>query len=307
MKKIVLVLSLCLSTAFAAGESFLDREVQLANFGKIKYRAPQVNSDKLPLVLFHGIYGGASHRTWRKLLPILEAAGERVYIMDLPGVGESDRPKKQYKIEDFDTFVEAFLTDVVKERATVVSESLLSASVLKVTAKRPDLVRRTVIINPSGVNSLNDPPSQRQQALYDRFYNNDAGAIAFYKNLLTPQSIKYFLSFAFYDDSLVNNDLISDFTVASTNLDQRWLTLSFVGGQLYRPFADSAKGIFTPVLALFGDKYENFQDTPSATANDFMNIRPDFTYLEIVDSGSSIQREKPEETAKEIIIFSEID
>ncbi|GAB4016567.1 MAG: hypothetical protein Fur0010_16430 [Bdellovibrio sp.] len=307
MRRLLLILCVGLSTAFASGESLLDSEVQLANFGTIKYRTPQVQSSKLPIVLFHGIYGGASHRTWRKLLPILEQAGEKVYIMDLPGVGESDRPKKQYKIEDFDQFVEEFLTTVVKERATVVSESLLSASVLRVTAKRPDLIRRTVVINPSGVKSLNDPPSQRQQSLYDRLYANDAGAIAFYQNLLTPPSIKYFLSFSFYDDSLIDNDLIADFTVASTNLDQRWLTLSFVGGQLYRPFEDAARGVFTPVLAIFGDKYENFQDTPASTAKDFMKIRPDFTYVEIVDSGSSVQREKPLETAREIIIFSELD
>tara|TARA_R110002072_G_scaffold64203_1_gene159068 strand:- start:44166 stop:45089 length:924 start_codon:yes stop_codon:yes gene_type:complete len=307
MKKLLLIITLSMTTVFAGGESLLDNEVQLESFGKIKYRAPMINSDKLPIVLFHGIYGGASHRTWRKILPILEEAGERVYIMDLPGVGESDRPKKAYKIEDFDEFVEAFLTKVVKQRATVVSESLLSAAVLKVTSERPDLIRRTIIINPSGVNSLNDGPSQRQQALYDRLYNNDAGAIGFYQNLLTPNSIKYFLSFGFYDDSLVNDELIADFTVARSNLEQRWLTLSFVGGQLFRPFVDSANGIFSPVLALFGEKYENFQDTPAATAKDFENLRPDFTYVEIKDSGSSIQREKPRETAKEIIIFAEED
>lgn len=307
MKIVIFLLSIYLTSAFASADSLLDRAQYIEGFGNIKYRVSEVTAEKLPIVLFHGIYGGASHRTWRKLLPILEAAGEKVYIMDLPGVGESDRPKKQYKIEDFDQFVEAFLTTVVKVRATVVSESLLSASVLRVTAKRPDLIRRTILINPSGVNSLNDPPSLRQQALYDRLFINDAGAIAFYQNLLTPPSIKYFLSFSFYDDTLIDDELISDFTVASSNLEQRWLTLSFVGGQLYRPFEESASGVFTPVLAIFGDKYENFQDTPVSTANDFMSIRPDFTYVEIKDSGSSVQREKPLETAREIIIFSEID
>lgn len=165
MKIYLIILCLSISTAFAAGESLLDRKIFIENFGNIKYRAPFVKSGKLPLVLFHGIYGGASHRTWRKLLPLLEAAGEKVYIMDLPGVDESDRPQKAYNIEDFDHFVEAFLATVVKERATVISESLLSASVLRVTAKRPDLIRRTILINPSGLNALSFPPSQRQQAL----------------------------------------------------------------------------------------------------------------------------------------------
>jgi len=80
-----------------------------------------------------------------------------------------------------------------------------------------------------------------------------------------------------------------------------------VGGQLYRSFEESSKDIFIPVLAMFGDKYEAFQDNKIARLEDFKAIRPNFEYLEIKDSGSSVQREKPEEVAKEIILFSEND
>ena len=55
----------------------------------------------------------------------LENAGKEVYLMDLPGVGESDKPKRQYSIADFDVFVENFLVEVVGKRANLVSESIL--------------------------------------------------------------------------------------------------------------------------------------------------------------------------------------
>lgn len=307
MTKFVLMFFTLVSMAFAAGESLLDSEVMVPGFGKIKYRAPIVQNDKLPIVLFHGVYGGASHRSWRTILPLLDNAGERVYIMDLPGVGDSDKPKKPYSIEDLDKFVEAFLLTVVKERATLVSESLLSASVLMVSSKRPDLIRRAIILNPSGIYSLEKAPSEREQRFYDNFYNNDFGAIAFYKNLLNDNSLRYFLNFSFYDDTLIDEDLLEDFRAMKENVDQRFLTLSFVGGQLYRPFADSSKDIIIPVLAVFGDKYEAFQDNKIARLEDFQAVRPNFEYLEIKDSGSSVQREKPEEVAKEIILFSEND
>lgn len=307
MFKFILVFFTFLSVAFAAGESLLDSETIVPGFGKIKFRAPIVKSDKLPIVLFHGVYGGASHRSWRSVLPLLDNAGERVYIMDLPGVGDSDKPKKPYSIEDLDKFVEAFLVNVVKERATLVSESLLSAGVLMVTSKRPDLVRRAIILNPSGIYSLDKAPSEREQRFYENFYNNDFGAIAFYKNLLNDNSLKYFLSFGFYDDTLINEDLLEDFRAMKENVEQRFLTLSFVGGQLYRPFEDSSKDIIVPVLAIFGDKYEAFQDNKIARLEDYQAVRPNFEYLEIKDCGSSVQREKPADVAKEIILFSEND
>jgi pimeloyl-ACP methyl ester carboxylesterase len=287
--------------------SLLDADANLKSFGKIKFRTPKVESSEPPIVLFHGIYGGASHRTWRQLVPGLEAAGKTVYIMDLPGVGESEKPKRAYSLEDIDLFVEEFLETVVQVRSNIVSESILSNSVLRVASQRPDIVRRVIIINPSGINSLVNPPSQREQGLYDRLYANDNAAIAFYQNLLIPNSIKYFLSFSFFDDSLVDDELIADFSVMRDNIDQRFLTLSFVGGQLFRSFEDSSQGVFVPVLGIFGDKYEAFQDNKVSTKADFEAIRPYFDYVEIKDSGSSVQREKPKAVVDEIVKFTILD
>jgi pimeloyl-ACP methyl ester carboxylesterase len=300
------VFALMMFSTFAyadQAESLLDSDAVISEFGNIKYRSPKVSSNETPIVLFHGIYGGASHRTWRNLVPELEAAGKEVYVMDLPGVGESDKPKRSYSIEDLDRFVEIFISEVVGERANLVSESILSNAALRVAAERPDLVRRVVALNPSGIYSLVEPPSAREQNLYDRLYNDDEAAIGFYSNLLTPSSVKYFLGFSFYDDSLVSGQIVEDALAERSNFDQRYITLSFVGGQLYRSFRESSEGVFVPVLAIFGSEYEAFQDNKIARAVDFKAIRPYFEYREIANSGSSVQREKPAETAQEIIEF----
>lgn len=302
-----LALFLLAPLAFGAGESLLTHETQVRGFGTIKYRPPVVESNEPPIVLFHGIYGGASHRTWRQILPLLDAAGKSVYIMDLPGVGESDKPKKSYSIEDFDQFVESFLEEVVAQRANVVSESILSNSVLQLASLRPEIVRRVILINPSGVSSLVEPPSEREQNLYDRLYNNDRAAIEFYQTLLQENSLRFFLKFGFFDDSLVNDELLADFSVLRDNEDQRFLTLSFVGGQLYRSFEESSENVFLPVLGIFGKEYEAFQDNPISRAEDFAKIRPFFQYVEIEKSGSSVQREAPREVVEKIINFTVMD
>lgn len=259
------------------------------------------------MVLIHGIYGGASHRTFRNLLPLLDQAKLPVYILDLPGAGESDKPRKFYNISDLDSFVETFLSEVVKTRATVVTESLAGTAALKVSSQRPDLIRRLILINPTGVNSLANPPSVREQRLFDRLSNDDNALIAFYDNLLNDNSLRFFLKFGFSNDDLVNEDLLDDFRVMKSNIDQRFISLSFVSGQIYRPFEESSKDVFIPVLGIFGADYENFQETKPSTAEDFRKIRPQFDYVEIPKCGSSVQRECPLDVAREIILFSEED
>jgi hypothetical protein len=74
-------------------------------------------------------------------------------------------------------------------------------------------------------------------------------------------SLQYFLRFGFYDDNLVNDNLLNDFRRARNNPEQKWLTLSFVSGQIYRSFEQSSQNVFVPTLVLFGAKYEAFGDT----------------------------------------------
>ena len=314
-KKVALVSFFCISaTTLTAqadpvlnnlpGASLLTAKATLPEFGEIAYRPPMEGTTGLPIVLFHGVYGGASHRAFRQLLPFLDGAGRAVYVMDLPGIGESDKPKRPYAIEDLDRFVESFLVNVVRERATIVGESLASLSVLKIASTRPDLVRRAVLLSPVGINSLAEPPSEREQRLYDRLYADDVGGTAFYQNLLIDSSLRYYLSFSFSDDTKITEDILDDYRVMRDVVDQRWISLSFVGGQFYRRFQDSAQGVFLPVLALFGKDYEPFADTPPTKASDLTSLRPDFETVEIEASGSSVQREQPESVAREILTFS---
>ncbi len=320
MKTVLLIFSLLFSLllsqfVLAQGTSLLDQSAPVTGYGQIKFRAPvnpvgldpQTQKPRYPILLVHGVYGGASHRTWRQLLPHLDAAGEAVYLVDLPGVGESDCPRRAYSLADLDLFLERFISEVVKSRTTVVAESIMGTSSLTVAGRRPDLIRRLILINPTGVNALNQAPSDREQKLYDRLYNDDAAGIAFYNNLLADNSLRYFLSFTFFNDQLIDENLLEDYRVARSNLEQRFISFSFVGGQLWRSFEEASRDVFIPVLAIFGAEYEGFNDNPPTKASEFAAIRPQFEYVEIPGSGSLSQREKPEAVAKEIIQFSLVD
>lgn len=288
--------------------SKLDQRVQVPGFGEISFRGPLAGNQGPVVTLFHGVYGGASHRAFRELLPLLDQAGARVYLMDLPGVGESESPRKVYNIDDLDSFVVSFLDTVVKEPSTVVAESLLTLSALEASKVRPDLFRRVVLLSPVGVKQLSEPPSPREWALFERIYNDEAAGLSFYSNLLDRRSLEFFLKKAYYDDSLVDETRLRESELAKTNLDQRWITFSFVGGQFYRPFSQSSQGVFLPVLAIFGKNAESVGfDNKVDREEDLAAIRPDFQYVSLDNCGQAVQREKPSEVVQLILQFSQGD
>ena len=182
--------------------SLLNRDSQVTGFKRIRYRAPIEGTSGSPIVIAQSNYEGAGHRTFRKLLPLLDQAGKRVFILDLPGAGESDKPRRFYNIGDIDSFIEKFLAEVVKKKATVVAEPLSGSTSLKVSSTRRDLIGRLVLLSPTGINSLATPPSQRKIRLFEHLSNDDVALKVFYEKLL------------------------NDFHALKSNMDQRFISLS---------------------------------------------------------------------------------
>lgn len=286
-------------------QSRLDKKQFLnERFGEVKYRAPLIDSEGPTLVLLHGIYAGSTHMAWREILPFLDAKA-RVYLVDLYGTGENAPSEKRvYSLEDLDEFVEAFLENIVLEPSFLISESLLGASAQVVAAKRPDLVDGLILLSPTGINSL-AALNESQDNLYKRLYKNDWIGTLFYRALFTRISLSYFLKKTVYDDSLITDERILESKVAGKIKNQKWISLSFVGGQLYRPFNFASKNVDVPALMIFGAEAESVASDESLLEKpeDFLNQRPDYK-LEIIEkAGASVQREKPRETAEAIFNF----
>ncbi len=274
-------------------KSSLDQSIQLEGFGTIRYRGPLEGATGPVITLFHGIYGGSTHRAYRELLPALDQAGARVYIMDLPGIGESEKPKREYSIEVFDHFVKSFLQNVVGQPSVLVGESILTASVLRTAAELPALCTGVVLLSPTGVNTLAQGPTDTQNLIFNSVWKNKLAGLGFYKLVLSKPSVRYFLEKSYYDDSLVTDLLVQESRIAKQVKDQRWLTFAFVGGRIWRTFVESQMGVNVPVLAIFGAEAESITSGSAQieSADNFAAIRPDFDYVTLPATGLSVQRE----------------
>jgi len=100
-----------------------------------------------PLVLLHGV--GASRGIWRKVIDQL-AADRLVLAPDLPGFGDSPPAGAAFSLEKTADALAEELSQRVREPFDLVGNSLGGAVGLILAVRRPELVRRLILVAPAG-------------------------------------------------------------------------------------------------------------------------------------------------------------
>jgi pimeloyl-ACP methyl ester carboxylesterase len=109
-----------------------------------------------PLVLIHGF--GASIGHWRKNIPVLAAAGYRVFAIDLLGFGGSDKPALSYTLELWQQQLKDFWDAHITEPTVFIGNSIGALLSLMVVTEYPEIAAGGVLINCAG--GLNHRPDE---------------------------------------------------------------------------------------------------------------------------------------------------
>lgn len=117
-----------------------------------------------PLVLIHGGGAGADARgNWEGCIPQY-AKRFRVLAVDMIGFGVSERPDPKtysYGQTNRNNHMAEFVEKVAGGSAYLIGNSMGGATALGVTIRRPDLVRKLVLMGAAGLDIANPDPSQR--------------------------------------------------------------------------------------------------------------------------------------------------
>ncbi len=97
-------------------------------------------------IFVHGL--GGSIESWTDNIDGLSKE-IRVIALDLPGFGQSDKPRMNYTIKFYRDFLASFI-EQLQLRATLVGSSLGGQIAAELAIARPDLVQRLVLISPAG-------------------------------------------------------------------------------------------------------------------------------------------------------------
>ncbi|TMG53883.1 MAG: alpha/beta fold hydrolase [Chloroflexi bacterium] len=106
-----------------------------------------------PIVLIHALGGWAEN--WRAVMAPLAATGRRVIALDLPGFGESERPKRVRYFGPDEAFYPAFVLAAMEalgiERAHVAGNSMGGAVAFMTAVTAPPRVSSLVLVAPGGL------------------------------------------------------------------------------------------------------------------------------------------------------------
>lgn len=102
------------------------------------------------VVLVHGLGGRA--QDWQKLAPYLVNAGYRVFLPDLPGYGESERPANfSYSVPDEAKIVVGFMDAMSLKQADLGGWSMGGWIVQLVANDYPERVRHLMLFDSAGI------------------------------------------------------------------------------------------------------------------------------------------------------------
>lgn len=115
---------------------------------QVHYRDEGLRDDSIPLVLVHGL--SSSLHTWDSIVPLLSGK-ERIIRMDLPGFGLTGAdPRQTYSLENYDRFLDSFLTKLGVEKYIMAGNSLGGAISWNQSLAYPEKVRGLILINAAG-------------------------------------------------------------------------------------------------------------------------------------------------------------
>ncbi|MGI0037148.1 MAG: alpha/beta fold hydrolase [Nitrososphaera sp.] len=100
-----------------------------------------------PVILLHGL--GGSIESWINNLRSLSSE-RRVICLDLPGFGESDKPRISYTISFYRDFLIKFLKHLGLEKSSLIGSSLGGHIACELAIARADMVDKLVLISPAG-------------------------------------------------------------------------------------------------------------------------------------------------------------
>ena len=130
-------------------------------FGKVFYTKKGTGS---PVLLIHDLATTGSHYEWRELSNKL-AKNHTVYMIDLIGCGRSDKPKMTYTNYLYVQLVSDFITNVIKQKTTVVTTRRSCSISIMACYIDGSLFNKLILISPTDLKTLNLCPKKKHKVL----------------------------------------------------------------------------------------------------------------------------------------------
>ena len=259
--------------------------VRRESFGRAGRLSFYVAGEGAPLLLVHSINAAGSAY---EVKPIFDAlvGSRRVYAVDLPGFGFSDRSKRDYTPRLYTDAIHDMLDVVAKDEMSTapidaLAVSLGSEFLARAAVEAPARFRTLTLVTPTGFNKGSDKlrgkPGETRQVpgLYGAF-TFPLWSQGIYDLLVSRPSIRYFLRKTFgsdrFDQGLAEYDYLTAHQDGAKNAP-----FAFVSGKLFaKDIRTIYEGLTLPVWMPHGTKgdFGDFSDAGWAEGKENWRVEP---------------------------------
>ncbi|MFM7423898.1 MAG: alpha/beta fold hydrolase [Elainella sp.] len=266
-----------------------------------------VQGSGLPLVLIHGF--GASIGHWRQNIPVLAAAGYRVFAIDLLGFGKSAKPLLDYEMELWQNLLADFWTEQIREPAVFVGNSIGALLSLMMLTHHPEMARGGVLLNAAG--GLNHRPDELNLPLrlvmggFTKLVSSEWVGPFLFNRIRQKPRLRRTLYQVYRDRSAVTDELIDLLYEPSCDPGAQQVFAKILTAPPGPRPEDLLPQISQPLLVLWG---EADPWTPIAGAKRYQELAEAadrVTFISIPDTGHCPHDERPELVNAHILTWLE--
>src|SRR5687767_8190667 len=251
-----------------------------------------------PVMLLHGVHGGASSYEWRLVVDEL-AGAHTVYTIDLLGFGRSDRPDIRYTARVYTSLIGDAAEMLVGGPCTLVGSGLTAAYAAVLGARDPERFPAVVLIEPTGLARLNDAPGAAGEFAKFAFDSPVVGT-ALFNAFVSKPSIRYWLERVYHNQALVTDALVEHYYQTSHQPGAKYAPTAFLSGHLNLDVRRAMRRLLQPALLVWGDRAV---ETPVEDAAAFQAMKPDMELAIIKETGMPPHDERPDLFAKRVTQF----
>lgn len=238
-------------------------------FGNIYYKKFGSGS---PLLLIHDLNHYSSSMEWDKVVGEL-SANHTVYVLDLLGCGESDKPAITYTCYLYVQLLTDFIRDIIGEKTDIIATGSSSSFVTAACQNIADQIGHIILVCPESIRALAVAPN--------------------HKSKLLAKIINLPIYGTFIYNIGARNTALSDCA------DCKYLYASILGHYTTFNIAHALEGLTTSIAILSG---KNAPET-AGKAEEYRHILPSIEHIEVPGCGLLPQRENASAFLEQIDIL----
>lgn len=253
-----------------------------------------------PILLLHDLNPASSSYIWERVVPTL-AKNHKVYVMDLPGCGLSDKPQMTYNSFYYVLLINDFITNVICEKTMVVASGLSATPALMACAYEPKYYSGLVFINPPSTLQMADLPDGSSEILKCLLETPLFGELLYntiYSRFMLDNTLteRYF-----YNPFNIDGKLLNVFCEGAhlKNSNGRYLEASINGKYLNMDITHALRNLTTPAMVIAGGRKPH----ETAVAKTWVRENKRIRFRVISSARSYPQLENPMDTCIEIENF----